>query len=97
MVPSHIPSGKKSGGKENPPIKPRPNYEHRVASSDVREYKIDIRGGIKKPSHIPSGKKGGSPFEGKKWAFLKGNATESLNVLLCAHLQYDRWCASSGK
>ena len=36
-----------SGGKENPPMKPRPNNGRRVASSDVREYKIGIRGGIK--------------------------------------------------
>ncbi len=37
----------KTGGKENPPMKPRPNNGRRVASSDVREYKISIKGGIK--------------------------------------------------
>ncbi len=37
----------KSGRNENPPIKPRPNNGRRVASSDVWEYKIGIRGGDK--------------------------------------------------
>ena len=37
----------KSGGKENPLMKPCPTNGCKVASSDVREYKIGISGGIK--------------------------------------------------
>ncbi len=48
MAPSHLQSGKValslSGGKESPLMKPRPTNGRRVASSDVREYKIGIRG-----------------------------------------------------
>ncbi len=46
VAPSHKPSGKKwREGKKDPPMKPRPNNGRRVVSSDVREYKIGIRGG----------------------------------------------------
>ncbi len=38
-------------------MKPHPNNGRRVASSDVREYKISIRGDKVAPSHILSGKK----------------------------------------
>ncbi len=31
----------------------------------------------------------GSPFGGNKWAFLEGNASESLNVLLCSLRRID--------
>ncbi len=74
----------KSGGKENPQMKPRPNNGCRGASSDVREYKIGIRGGIKwRHLTYRVAKKWVLPSGGNKLAFLEGNATESLNVLLC--------------